>query len=354
MRKQLAVLLLLFGCSKEAPAPPPPHLVTIAKAESRDMPIYYEYVGHVEANQSVSIIAQASGLVTGQYFIEGQEVKAGDLLLTIDPRPYQAALEKSEGELAQNIANLRQAKETAERNAPLVQQQYISQLDYDQLITNVYTNEALVIQGKADVATAQINLEYCTISSPIDGVTSKLLIVPGNYVPVGGSSPLMTINQIRPIRVSLYVPEKDLPHIASLQSQKPLKTIAYLQNLPPSEGEILLIDNQVEESTGTILVQALFPNEDKKLWPGEFVSVRIILETRQNATVVPSHAVQVGQQGPYAFILKNDRRVELRSVKIAQKEGDLTIIDSGIEPGETVIVEGQMNLKAGEQVAIKS
>jgi len=354
MKRALLAFLLLLGCSK-SPAPPrPPHLVTVGKVESKDMPLYYEYVGHIEANQSVSIIAQASGLVTGQYYQEGQEVKEGDLLLTIDPRPYEAALLKARGELAQSIANLKQARDTVDRYTVLVQENYVSQLDFDQFVTNVLTNDALVQQAQASVETAEINLSYCTITAPLSGIASKLAIVPGNYVPVGGTTALMSINQISPIRASLYIPEKDLSRIAYLQNQSPLKVVARVLNLAPVEGELMLIDNQVEESTGTILLQALFENKDRKLWPGQYIDVQIILETRKNAIVVSSQAVQVGQNGPYAYVLKADRTVELRNVKVAQKEGDITIIDSGLNPGETVVLEGQMNLKSGEQVAVKS
>jgi len=351
MKKFLA-LLILASCS-QAPAPPPAlPFVTVAQVKSQDMPLYYEYVGHVEANQSVSIKAQVAGQITGQYFIEGQQVKAGDLLLTIDPRPFEAALEKAEGELTQSLANLRQARETAQRNAPLVQQQYISQLDYDQYVTNVYTNEALVQQANAEVENAKINLGYCTIYAPIAGVTSKLLIDVGNYVPVGGDNPLMTLNQITPVRVSIYVPEKDLPRISYLQNQKPLKVTAQLQNLSPAEGNLMLIDNQVSENTGTILIQALFPNEDHKLWPGEFVDVRVILEVCPHAIVLPTQAVQVGQSGHFVFVLKKDSTVEVRNIKIAQREGDITILESGLSAGETVVLDGQMNLNPGTRVAI--
>lgn len=318
------------------------------------MPIYLEYVGHVEANQSVSIKAQVSGQITGQFFIEGQEVKMGDLLLLIDPRPFQAAVEKAEGELAQALANLRQARDTMERNTPLVQQKYISQLQYDQYVTDVYTNEGVVKQAKADLETAGINLGYCSIYAPISGATSKLLIDVGNYVPVGGDNPLLTLNQISPIRVSMYVPEKDLPSITTLNQQNRLKVVALFQDMPPVEGRLMLIDNQVNENTGTILIQALFDNENKELWPGEFVSVRIILEERSHAIVVPTPVIQIGQGGSFVFVLKEDETVEVRPVMIAQREGDITILNSGVKRGEKVVLEGQMNLNPGSKVVIKS
>lgn len=345
-------LVILAACSKPPPPPLIPPVVTTATVEKRDMPLYREYVGHVEANQSVEIKAQVTGLITGQYFQDGAEVKAGDLLVTIDDRPFQAALLKAEGGLAQAMANLRQAKEVAERNAVLVQQRYISQLDYDQFVTNVYAGEAKVTEAKADVDTAKINLSYCTIKAPISGATTQLLIYVGNYVPVGGA-PLLTINQIQPIRVNFFIPEQDLPRLMMAQDKSPVKILAYLPDRAPAEGELYLINNQVDENTGTILIEGLFPNADRALWPGQYINVRTVLETLSDATVVPSQAISMGQEGPYVYVMKPDHYVELRPVTVVQREGDFTIIEKGVEPGETVILEGQINLNPGVQVAVK-
>ncbi len=350
--RTIATLLILAACAKTPPPPLPPPAVTVACAEKRDMPIYREYVGHVEAYQTVEIKAQVTGLITGQYFQDGAEVKAGDLLVTIDDRPFQAALLHAEGALGQAAANLRQAKEVAERNAILVQQQYISQLDYDQFVTNVYAGEASVTEAKADVDTAKINLGYCTITAPISGATTQLLIYVGNYVPVGGS-PLLTINQIQPIRVNFFIPEQDLPRLMMVHEKSPVKILAYVQDTTFAEGQLYLINNQVDENTGTILIEGLFPNNDRALWPGQYVNVRTILETRKDATVVPTQAISMGQDGPYVYVVNNDHYVQLRQVTIAQREGDLTIIESGVAPGETVVLEGQINLNPGVQVAIK-
>lgn len=351
--KKLFALVLLLGCSQPPPQPRQPPVVTITQPVVKDVPIYYEYVGHIEANISVSVRAQVSGMISAQYFIEGQDVKTGDLLITIDPRPYQAALDKAEGELAQNIASLKQAKDTAERYAKLVQQEYISQLDFDQYVTNVYTAEAAVKQSQANVATAKINLEWCYIHAPVDGVASVMDINVGNYVGIGGTTPLMSVNQVTPIKVSFYVPEKDLPIIANTNREKRLKTVVFLQNTPV-EGELYLINNQVDENTGTILIQSIFPNADKKLWPGEFVDVRLILETKKDALLLPSQAVQIGQQGPYVYVMKNDHTVEQRNVVTGQKEDSMVIIEQGIRLDETVILDGQINLYPGTQVAVKS
>lgn len=350
--KKLVLLCLLAACSKETPKPPQLPLVSATLPKIEDVPLYYEYVGHIEANVSVNVKAQVTGILTGQYFVEGQEVNAQELLLTIDPRPFQADLEKAEAELALNVAAWRQAKEIAERNAPLLSQEYISQLDFDQLITNVYTTEASVKQSEAAVKTAKLNLDYCSIHAPVKGVTGLLKVDVGNYVEIGGTSPLLVINQISPIRVSFYVPEKDLPRIAALHAQNALKTSVSIQG-EVIEGTLSLIDNTVDENTGSILLQAKFPNEDKKLWPGEFVDVRLILETKKEAILIPSEAVLMGQEGPYIFILKSNNSVEQRNVVVGQKEDNLCIIEKGLSADEQVVLDGQINLTSGKEVMVK-
>jgi len=346
------LLLILAACSQDTPLPRQPPLVTITEPIVKDVPLFYEYVGHIEPNIAVNVKPQVTGIITAQYFVEGDDVKTGDLLLTIDPRPYQASLDKADGELAQNLATLKQAKDRAERYARLVQQEYVSQLDFDQYVTDVMTAEASVLQSRADVETAKLNLEYCYIHAPVDAVASVIQVDVGNYVGIGGDTPLLVLNQVIPIKVSFYVPEKDLPRISCLHREQALKTIVFLQNMPV-EGELSLINNGVDENTGTILLQALFSNTDKKLWPGEFVDVRLILEIKKNAVLIPTQAVQIGQEGHYIFVMKSDRTVEQRKVVTGQKEEEMTIIEKGVSPGETVILDGQINLFPGAQVAVK-
>ncbi len=349
--KRLIGLILLAACSKTPPPPTPIPYVTVVQAQIANVPLFYEYIGHVEPNQSAAIKAQASGIVVGKFFKEGSEVSENDLLLTIDPRPYQAELERAQGLLAQNLATLRQSKDTVERYAKLIQDEYVSQLDYDRYLTDALTAEASVQQSSAEVEKAQIALGYCTIQAPFKGVTSKLNIDVGNYVPVGGD-PLLTLNQISPIRVSFFVPEKNLPRITSLHHQKTLKTVVIMHD-ECIEGDLFLINNQVDESTGMILLQGLFTNGDKRLWPGEYLNVRLILEMKKDAILLPSQAVQIGQEGPYIYVVKPDQTVELRKVKTGQKENDQVIVLTGLAPGETVVLEGQLNLYPGAQVAIK-
>jgi len=354
--KKIALFLLLAACSKTPAPPSPPPYVTVVQPEVADVPLFYEYIGHVQPNQSARIKPQAQGIITGKYFNEGQEVQENDLLVTIDPAPYQAELDRALADLAQNLAHFRQAKDTVERYSQLIQDNYVSQLDYDRYLTNAATSEAAVKQSEADVEKAQIDLSYCTITAPFKGVASKLLIDVGNYVPVGGygfeENIILVLNQISPIRVSFYVPEKDLPRITDLYHQKKLETTVIL-NGECIGGDLFLINNEVDENTGMILLQALFSNKDKKLWPGEYLDVRLILEMKKNALLLPNQTVQLGQDGPYVYVVKSDQTVELRKVKTGQKENDKVIIESGVFPSETVVLEGQLNLYPGAKVVIK-
>ncbi len=354
--QKIFFLLFIFGACSKPQTPPLPPYVTITKPILCDAPIFLQYVGHTEANISVSIKAQVEGLLVGKYFVEGQEVKAGDLLLLIDPRPFQAALDKAEAELAQNLASLRLAQDTAERYSKLLQEEYVSALDYDQFVTNVLTTEAATKQSYADVETARINLDYCQIRAPMDSVTSNLIIEVGNYVPVGGDNPLMSLNQVTPILVSFFVPEKDFPAIQKKQRMGNLKVKLYRSGDPdhPFEGELTLINNAVDENSGSILMRATMANKDKQLWPGEFVDIRVVLEIKENALLLPYAAVQMGQDSQYVFVVKSDHTVELRTVKTGQREDEYIIIEKGIEPDETVVLDGQLNLTSGAQVAIRS
>lgn len=350
--KRLIILIILIGCSKATPPKAEPPYVKVAKPIVCDAPLYFEYIGHVEPNLSVDIRAQVSGLLTGQYFVEGQEVCENSLLMTIDPRPFQVELERATGELAQNMATLQQARDTAERYKDLVPQNYVSQLDYDRYVTDVLTAQGAVQQSQADVDAAKINLEYCTITAPFRGVASKLQVDVGNLVTPQDNTPIFTINQISPIRVSFFVPEKDLSKIACLQVKEPLVT-EVLRGDQWVRGKLFLINNKVDESTGMILLQALYDNKDFALWPGEYVDVRLILKIQKDALLVPTPTVQIGQEGNFVYVLKPDQTVELRKVKVGQKEEDKTIIDEGIKAGEIVVTEGQLNLRNGIKVLIK-
>lgn len=353
----LMTFLAMQGCQKAAPPPPPPHLVSVTKPKVCDVPVYVDYIGHIVAKTSVTVMSQVSGNITGQYFIEGQEVKKGDLLLVIDPRPYEAAFDKAQATIAQTSASLKYAKETTLRNKPLVEQDYISKLNFDQYVTNVLVDEAVLNQNKADLDRAQINLGYCYIEAPMDCVTGKLQVKTGNYVDANASTDLVLLNQIQPILVDFYVPETDLLTIQEKQRLGMLKMMVYPD---PSHkhcfsGELTLIDNQVNTGTGAILLEGTLPNEEKVLWPGHFVDVRLILDEQKGAILIPNDALMVGQKGHYVYIVKADSTIDVKNVKIGQRYGDRYIsIEEGISSDDQIITEGQLNLYPGMTVKIKT
>jgi multidrug efflux system membrane fusion protein len=321
-----------------------------------DVPEYIDYIGHMVAKTNVEVMAQVSGNLVAQYFIEGQEVKKGDLLLLIDPRPFEAALAKAEATLAQTYATLQYDKETTIRYAPLVQQDFISQLNYDQYITNVLVDEAVIDQNKADLETAKINLGYCYITAPMDCITGKLQVKTGNYVDANSGTQLTLLNQIQPILVDFYIPETDLFTIQEKQRKGSLKLIVYPDPSHKSafSGELTLIDNQVNTGTGAILLEGTLPNEEKILWPGHFVDVRLILDLKKGSLLLPNEAVMVGQKGRYVYIVKPDSTVEARNVKVGQiYEDKYTSIESGITANDRIVTQGQLNLYPGMKVQIK-
>jgi multidrug efflux system membrane fusion protein len=348
--------LILASCSKTSPMPPP-HQVSATKPLIKDVDLYVDYIGHMTAKISVAVKTQVSGELMAQYFIEGQKVKKGDLLLVIDPRPYQASLEQAKGALQQTEATLNYNKETTTRNTPLVKQEYISQLNYDQYVTNVLVSEAEMIQHKAQVETAQINLGYCFIEAPMDSVTGQLVVKPGNYVDSNAGTVLTTLNQIQPILVDFYIPETDLFTIQEKQAKGSLKLYVYPE---PShkrvfEGDLTLIDNQVNTSTGAILLEGTLKNEESLLWPGHYVDVRLILDEVKDAILIPSNAVLIGNNGQYVFVVKEDSTIETKLVKVGQRYDDKWIsIESGLEASDVVVTEGQLNLYPGMTVSIQS
>ncbi len=356
MKKYLlfATLLTCAGCEKTPPPPPPPHQVTVATPTTCNVPLYLDYTGHVTAYVSVDLMAQVSGIMTSQFFEQGQAVKEGDLLLVIDPRPYEAQLAKAEGVLAETYANLEYARDTTTRYASLVKENFISQLDYDQYVTNVLADEAMIKQNQAAIETAKINLEYCFIRAPMNCVTGQLLVKPGNYVNANSGTNLVTLNQIQPIYVDFFVPETDLTTIQMKQKAKNLKLQVFTEpsHTKPFEGELTLIDNQVNQSTGAILMEGTFANEEKLLWPGHFVDVRVILDELHSALVVPTQSVMVGQSGHYVYVVKSDSTTDKRPVQIGQRFGEQTVVLAGINPNDQIVVEGQLNIHSGMKVQI--
>jgi membrane fusion protein, multidrug efflux system len=352
----LIILSLMVGCEK-APPPPPPHMVSVTKPLVCDVPIFVDYIGHMVAKTSVQLMSQVSGNIVGQYFVEGQEVKRGDLLLVIDPRPFEATLAKATAALAQASASLQFAEETTYRYGPLVKQDFISQLNYDQYVTNVLVDAAVLAQNRADLETAKINLGYCYMEAPMNCVTGKLQVKPGNYVDANASTDLVLLNQIQPILVDFWVPETDLLTIQEKQKEGMLQLIVYpdMNHQFPFKGELTLIDNQVNTGTGAVLLEGTLPNAEKILWPGHFVDVRLILGEQKGALLLPTDAVLVGQKGHYVYVVKSDSTIGVKNVVIGQRFDDTYIgIEEGLLPEDLVVTEGQLNLFPGMQVKIQT
>jgi multidrug efflux system membrane fusion protein len=329
--------------------------VLVATAVQKSVPLQIRAVGNVEPISTVSIKSQVTGVIMKASFKEGQNVKKGDLLFTIDPRPLEATLKQAEATLARDTAQLQNMREQARRYAELVKKQYVSQEQYDQIRANADAGEAVVQADMAAVENAKVQLSYCYIYSPLDGQLGTLLVNEGNLVRVNDATPLVVINQLVPINVTFSVPEQNLPDIKQRMAAGNLRVDAALpaDEGKSEEGALVFIDNAVDRSTGTIKLKAQFGNGNRRLWPGQFVNVALTLSTQGDAVVVPSEAVQVGPQGEYVFVLKPDNRVEVRPVTIARTNEGESILSKGIQPGETVVREGQFLLGPGARVEVK-
>jgi membrane fusion protein, multidrug efflux system len=355
MKKWLLLLLVLSACHKKKVAPPAPsYPVHIGIALQKEAPIFIEALGHVDSVTAINVKSRIEGELTGVYFTQGKEVQKDDLLFTIDPRPYQAALKEAQATLDQNLANLALASEKVKRYRTLAKDEYYSQIDYETLQANFAATSALVEQNRAQVDSALINLNYCWIYAPIDGMMGLLQVDFGNLVANDGST-LATLNQMAPIYVTFAIPEFQLPQIQKYYTKGSLKVLAAYEDFTDQvfEGKLFMLDNSVDASTGMITLRAIFDNNKRELWPGQFIRTRLILYTVSEAVIVPYTALQLTQTGPVMFVVKEDKTVEQRSVAIGQREDDNVIILKGIKAGETIVTEGQLNLYSGAKVDIK-
>lgn len=329
--------------------------VLVATALQKTMPLQIRAVGNVEPYSTVSVKSQVTGLLNQAHFKEGQDVKKGQLLFTIDPRPFEAALKQAEANLARDNAQLQNAREQARRYDELVKKQYVSREQYDQIRTNADALEAVVEADKAAVENARVQLSYCYIYSPIDGQAGTLLVYEGNLVRVNDANPLVIINQIMPIYVTFSVPEQNLADIRRHMAAGTLKVDARFpaDEGRPEAGGLGFIDNAVDRTTGTIKLKAEFKNTDRRLWPGQFINVALTLRTQSDAVVVPSEAVQVGQDGQHVFVIKPDKSVEVRPVVVARTDEGEAVIAQGLQAGEQIVKEGQFLLGPGSRVEIR-
>ena len=357
----LVVLLLLvrgFVGRQKATPPPAPRPVDVAKVIQKDVPLYLDEIGTCTAFETVQVQAQVSGQITTRNFQDGTDVKKGDILFTIDAKPYQAVLEQAQGQLSQAKSQLVLDQITLKRQQDLRSKGVNSPQDYDTAQGTVNNDEAKVKSAEGAVVAAQWNVDNCDVRSPIDGRAGLRLVDVGNIVSNGNNgngAVLVTIQGIDPIYTDFTIAEPDIPLVRKYLGGPNLKVMTDAEDdqFPPREGTLSFIDNAVQPGSGTIKARGVTPNPDRALWPSQFVRVRLILDVLKDAKLVPSGAVQIGQNGAYIFVVKPDSTLDLRQVKSGQRQGDLTVIAEGVNSGETVVVSGQLQLSPGIKVATK-
>jgi multidrug efflux system membrane fusion protein len=352
------LLAFIPACSGKPPQlpPKPPVPVTAGTVTQKTVPVQIRAIGNVEAYSTVSVKSQVGGELIKVHFREGQDVRNGEILFTIDPRPYEAALKQAEANLAKDIAQLENAREEVRRYAELAKKGYVAQEQYDQIRTNSAAFEATVNAGKAIVENARLQLKYCSISSPITGRTGTLLSHQGNLIKANADNPLIVINQVQPVYVGFSLPEQYVGEIKKYMSSGKLKVEVVIgkDEKYPESGVVTFVDNTVDTATGTIKLKATFANRDRHLWPGQFVNAAMTLTARPNAVVVPSQAIQTGQKGLYVFVIKPDLSVESRPVVTSLSFENETVVEKGLQPGERVVTDGQMRLFPGARVEVKA
>jgi membrane fusion protein, multidrug efflux system len=334
---------------KKAPVP-----VTASEAVEKSIPVQLRVIGNVQAYASVNILCQIAGELTTVHFKEGQEVRKGDPLFTIDPRPFEARLKQAEANLARDRAQLQNAKKQADRYGSVVKKGYVAEEQYDQMAANAAALEGTVKADEAAVENAKLELKYCFIKSPLNGYVGNIKLDAGNVVKANDTEkPMASINQVSPIYVSFSVPEKSLAEIKSYMASHKLEVRAAVSGGDVwARGELSFIDNTVDRATGTIQLKGTFPNEDKALWPGQFVNVVLTLTTLPGVLVVPSHAVQTGQQGQFVYVVKADLTVDYRPVIVGRSIDGETVIEKGVRSGERVVTDGHLRLAPGTLVKL--
>jgi membrane fusion protein, multidrug efflux system len=328
--------------------------VTAGEADTRDMPIYIEGLGTVQAFNMVSVRSRVDGQITQVLFKEGQEIKTGDPLFQIDPRPFQAALQQAQATKEKDEALFQSAQLDLERYSKLLPSGFQTRQSYDQQKGTVGQLQASIKADEAQIENAQLNLDYSTIRSPIDGRTGQRLVDLGNVIQVAQNTVLVTITQTKPIFVGFTLAAERLDEIRRNQAQAPLRVLAYAMDDKTmlAQGVLTLIDNQVDVATGTIHLKAQFDNLGEPLWPGEFVNARLVLAMRQNAITVPAQAVMQGPNGPYVYVLTSQDTAERRNVEVAATQEGRAVIGKGLAAGNRVVLEGQYRLTEGAKVKV--
>ena len=369
MRELLALVALIAACKRGGQQQGPQQgegvPVTVAQVEKKTVPQQVTAIGTVEPMHTVQVRSQVGGTLDGVHFREGQEVSKGDLLFTLDPRPYKAALAQAESAVHRDEAKLADAEANARRYEDLAKKEYVTRQQADSARAEAAALQATVRADVAAVEQAKLNLAYCTLRAPVTGRTGSVLVHAGNVVKANDAT-LVVIDQIQPIYVSFAVPERVLPQIRAKQGEQ-LPVVARLSDQKPGEvpessairgeaaqGVLTFVDNAVNSVTGTILLKATFANKDETLWPGSFAMATVTLGEIRDATVAPSQAVQRGQQGQYVFVVKQDGTVESRPVVVAMQDERQAVIEKGLAPGEVVVTDGQLRLAPGARVQVKA
>jgi len=342
----------LWGCSENKPLPELPAIpVVTAQATQEDIPDLLSVFGTVAAINTVTIIPQVTGTLKQTHFNYGDFVNKDDLLFTIDDRPFVAALIQAEADMRAKIAAAKVAEDKAKRNAPLLTKNYISYQEYEQLLAQADEARQAVVMAEAKVLLAKINLDYTQIKAPFTGLTGVKLFSNGELVEANKTK-ILTINQIDPIQVNFSIPSTEFSRVQRAFNQQngrlPMSvSIIESPDTDPIQGQTSFFDNSISSQTGTLELQGILPNTDQRLWVGQYVSVSLKLGTLQQAVLVPQSAVAIGPQGPYVFVIDSSQKAEFRLVKQGNTLNDRVVIEQGVQPGEKVVVSGQIKLKPG-------
>lgn len=351
--------LALSGCAQKATkaaAPPAAVPVSIAPVELKTVPLSVKAIGNVQAFQSVAIKSMLNAQIMEVHFKQGEDVKQGQLLYQLDPRQPEADLKRAENNLLHDEAQARNNRVQADRYAALLKDGVVAKQDYDQFLSTSQAADAGVEADRQAVEAAKVQLQYTKIYAPISGRAGDFLIDKGNVVKANDTPSLVTINQIEPIFVNFSIPEQQLADVKKFSAAGSLRVQAIISGdaAHPAEGKLTFIDNAVDETTGTIKLKGTFENKDRRLWPGQFVDVVLQLTSEPNSIVVPSQAIQTGQQGQFVFVVKPDMTADLRPVTVLRTNGNDAVIASGLRPGEQVITDGQLRVTNGVKLERKN
>ena len=365
----LALAIAAASCSGAAPGNETPGTgrgagrgdaavpVSVAPVREAAVPLDVVTVGTAEAENTVDVRPQVTGQLVGVHFVEGRDVERGQLMFTIDPRPFELALKQAEATLERNTAQAKNFEATRARQQDLLKRGLISQADYDTAATSVASVNATLEGDRTTVETAKLNLQYTKITAPVTGRAGALQVHQGALIRTQDTAPLVTINQLAPIRVSFAVPGQYLPQVRAGQAASELLVTAHPQGADPGAaeaiGKLSFVDNAIDTATGTIRLKATFPNQSRQLWPGQILEVSLRLSVDARAVAVPTAAVQNGQQGQFVFVVGADSTVAVRPVTISRTRGDLAVVAKGLQPGENVVTDGQLRLLPGSKISVK-